>query len=72
MSKFWATVFATGKPLLQFLKTVAFIAAKSKNPSDQKKIIRFFSDNLIANISLYALSWPKLNFGCYLNFEIIF
>ena len=25
-------------------------------------------DNLIANISLYALTWPKLNFG---SFEII-
>ena len=27
---------------------------------------------LIANISFYALSWPKLNFECYLTFEIIF
>ena len=44
-----------------FLKTVAFIAGKSENPADQKKIIHFFTDNLIANISLYALSWPKLN-----------
>ena len=26
----------------------------------------------IAKISLYALSWPKLNFRCYLTFEIIF
>ena len=54
------------------LKTVAFIAGKSENPADQKKFICFFIDNLIANISLYALSWPKLNFGCYLTFEIIF
>jgi biotin transporter BioY len=54
------------------LKTVAFIAGKSENPADQKKFICFFIDNLIANISLYALSWPKLNFGCYLIFEIIF
>jgi hypothetical protein len=54
------------------LKTVAFIAAKSENPADQNFFIRFFIDNLIANISLYALSRPKLNFGCYLTFEIIF
>ena len=54
------------------LKTVAFIAGKSENPADQKKFIHFFIDNLIANISLYALSWPKLNFGFYLTFEIIF
>jgi hypothetical protein len=25
----------------------------------------------IANISLYALRWPKLDFGFYLTFEII-
>jgi hypothetical protein len=28
-----------------------------------------FSIDCIANISLYALSRPKLNFGCYLTFE---
>jgi len=27
---------------------------------------------LIENISFYSLSWPELNFGCYLTFEIIF
>ena len=32
----------------------------------------FSIENLIANISFYALSWPKLNFGCYFTFEIIF
>jgi hypothetical protein len=53
------------------LKTVAFIAGK-KNPVVQKNFIRFSIENLIANISFYALSWPKLNFGCYLTFEIIF
>ena len=53
------------------LKTVAFIAGK-KNPAIQKIFIRFSIENLIANISFYALSWPKLNFGCYLTFEIIF
>ena len=53
------------------LKTVAFIAGK-KNPAIQKKIICFSIENFIENISLYALSWPKLNFGCYLTFEIIF
>ena len=51
------------------VKEVAFIAGKSENPVDQKNFIRFSIDNLIANISLYALSWPKLNFG---SFEIIF
>ena len=47
------------------LKEVAFIAGKSENPVDQKNFIRFSIDNLIANISLYALSWPKLNFGSF-------
>jgi hypothetical protein len=51
------------------LKTVAFIAGKSENQAAKKKFIRFSIDNLIANISLYASSWPKLNFG---SFEIIF
>jgi hypothetical protein len=54
------------------LKEGAFIVGKSENQAAKKKFIRFFIDNLIANISLYALSWPKLNFGCYLTFEIIF
>ena len=54
------------------VKTVAFIAGKNRKSSSPKKFIRFSIDNLIANISLYALSWPKLNFGCYLTFEIIF
>ena len=53
------------------LKKVAFIAGK-KNPAIQKFYIHFSIENLIANISFYALSWPKLNFGCYLTFEIIF
>ena len=48
------------------LKTVAFIASK-KNPATQKLFIAFSIENFIANIS-----WPKLNFGCYLTFEIIF
>ena len=54
------------------LKEVAFIAGKSENQADRNFFIRFSIDNLIANISFYALSWPKLNFGCYLTFEIIF
>ena len=53
------------------LKTVPFIESKSENPADQKKNNHFFIDNLIANVSLYALSWPKLNFGCYLTFEAL-
>ena len=51
------------------LKAVAFIAGKSENPA---ALNRFSIDNLIASMSLYALSWSKLNFGCYLTFEIIF
>ena len=38
----------------------------------QKKIICFSIENFIEHISLYALSWPKLNFGGYLTLEIIF
>ena len=45
---------------------------KTENPAAQFFFIRFFIDDLIANIRLYAISWPKLNFGCYLTFEIIF
>ena len=51
---------------------IAFIAGKSENQAAKKIFICFFIDNLIANISLYALSWSKLNFGSYLTFEIIF
>ena len=58
------------KPLF-LLKTVAFIAGK-KNPATQKFFICFSIKNLIANISLFALSWPELNFGRYRTFEIIF
>jgi hypothetical protein len=54
----------------KILKTVAFIAGK-KNPAVQIFFIFFSIENLIANISFYALSWLKLNFGCYLTFEII-
>jgi hypothetical protein len=54
-----------------FLKTVAFITGK-KNPAIQNNFIRFSIENFIVNISLYALRWPKFNFGCYLTFEIIF
>ena len=40
---------------------------KSNNPK-----IHFSIENLIANISFYALRWLKLNFVCYLTFEISF
>ena len=53
------------------VKTVAFIAGK-KNPAIQNFFICFSIENFIENISLYALSWPKLSFGCYLTFDIIF
>ena len=52
----------------EFLKTVAFIAGKSENQAAKFFFIHFSIDN----ISFYALSWLKLNFGCYLTFEIIF
>ena len=55
-----------------FLKLVAFIAGESVNQAAKTFSICFSIGNLIANISLYALSWPKLNFGCYLTSEIIF
>ena len=54
---------------LRLLKTSAFIEGKSENQAAKHFFIHFSIDNLIANISLYALSWPKLNFG---SFEIIF
>jgi len=53
------------------LKTVVFIAGK-ENPATTNFFIHFSIKILIANISFYALSWPKLNFGCYLTIEIIF
>ena len=58
--------------LVLLLKAVGIIAGKSVNQAAQIFFIRFSVDNWIGNISLYALSWPKLNFGCYLTFEIIF
>ena len=39
------------------IKEVAFTEGKSENQADKKFFIRFSIDNLIANISLYALSW---------------
>jgi hypothetical protein len=38
------------------LKTVAFIAGKSEKQAAKNVFIRFSIDNLIANISFYALS----------------
>jgi hypothetical protein len=46
---------------MRLLKTVAFIAGKKKT-AIKKIFINFSIENLIANISFYALSWPKLNF----------
>ena len=56
----------------QVLKTVAFITGEKKIQQSKIFFIHFSIENLIANISFYALRWPKLNFGCYLTFEIIF
>ena len=44
------------KYLVLLLKEVAFIAGKSENQAAKKNFIRFFIDNLIANIKLYALT----------------
>jgi hypothetical protein len=65
----WLRAKCKGKTML---KAVGFIAGKSENQAAKKNFIHFSNDNLIANISFYALSWSKLNFGCYLTFEIIF
>ena len=45
---------------------------QEQTQSPKKLLLLFSIDNSIANISLYALSWPKLNFGYYLIFEISF
>ena len=37
------------------------LPVKAKNSAARKFIIRFSIDNYIANISLCALTWPKLN-----------
>ena len=52
-----------------FAKDSSIYRGYQKTRWSKKLFIRFSIDNLIANISLYALSWPKLNFG---SFEIIF
>ena len=44
---------------------------KTENPAAKKFEIRFSIDNSIPNVSLYALTWPKLNFGYYVTFKII-
>ena len=49
----------------------AFIAGITKKKC-QNFFIHFSIDNSIANISLYAPSCSKLNFGYYLTFKIIF
>ena len=56
------------KVTITILKTIAFNAGKK--PSNP--IIGVSIENFIANISLYALSWPTLNFGCYLTFKLFF
>jgi hypothetical protein len=45
---------------------------KSKYGSQKRLLILFSIDNSTANISFYALSRPKLNFGYYLTFELTF
>ena len=54
------------------LKPKAFIAGITENPAARIFFIHFSIDNSFANISLYALSCSKLNFGYYLTFKINF
>ena len=42
---------------------ISYGVQKQKIQSPEKLLILFYIDNSIANISLYALSWPKLYFG---------
>ena len=53
-----------------FIKRKVFMTCKNKKSQQPENYSPI--NNYIANISLYALSWPKFNFGCYLTFEIIF
>jgi hypothetical protein len=52
------------------LKRKAFIAYRNPNPAAIKMLILFSIDNYIANISLYGLIRPKLNFGYYLTYDL--
>ena len=54
------------------LKPKAIIAGIMENQAARKNIIRFSFDNSIANISLYALSCLKFNFGYFITFETVF
>ena len=58
-------------PLL-LLKPNDLLWVKTEYPATRKFYIHFSIDNSIANISLYALAWPKSNFGYYLTFVISF
>ena len=48
---------------MQVRRRYFLTAGITKNPATQKFYIHFFIDNSNANISLYALSCPKLKFG---------
>ena len=54
------------------LKPKPFIAGITGNPAARNCFIHFSIDISIANISLYALSCSKLNFGYCLTFKINF
>ena len=68
------TAYLVGQWALNFsyVKIVAFIAGKKSSNPKNFYSFHFSLENLIANISFYALSWSKLNFGCYLTFENYF
>ena len=44
----------------------------TENPADQIFYIHFFINNSNANISLYALSCPKLKFGQLKIYKVMF
>ena len=55
------------------LKTVAFIAGKKREKPQKSLFVFPLKISLQTSVcNLYALKWPKWNFGCYLTFEIIF
>ena len=54
----------------KILKRKAVMAYTNLNTVIKKIAHPFFIDHPIVNISLNALSRPKLNFGCYLTFQI--
>ena len=49
-------------PVKYYLRQMHLSRVKTENPAARIVFFNFSIDDFIANISLYALSWPKLNF----------